>query len=260
MASDDVAPPHVPQWLIPATSAALQLGGLLWTITYILILRRAWRDKTYSMPMVAHACNVGWELVYGLFIAKVKMEKTGFQVWLVFNLGLVYSFLKFGRNEWKHTPVIQRNLGLIFFALTAMMFGIHYSFARWWVDNNIGIERGKRYGDIQPGPDTTELGYWSALASQAVLGIAYVGQLLARWDNRGSDVYIWAARTIGTACGIYIHYGVRWWFWPEEHPYVVNPFSICLAAICLGADLVYGVLMAQIHTQRMRRESSRKSL
>jgi len=247
MASDDIPPPHVPAWLVPLTDALLQTGGALWTLCYILIIRRCLADKTYAMPLFALAANIGWEITYGLFIAEQFLEKTAFQVWLAVDVGLVYTLLKFGPREWTHAPAIQRNIGKIFTVLCVAMFGVNLSFARWWIANDIGIARGKAYGGVRPAADTTELGFWSALVSQAVLSVACVAQLLSRWNNRGADVWVWLARTVGTLSGLYVYYGLRWLYWPEAHEYVGSPFALCLAGIGFAADVVYGVLMAQVH-------------
>ncbi len=39
-------------------------SGLFWTVTYLLIIRRGFRDQTYGMPLVALCANLAWEFIF----------------------------------------------------------------------------------------------------------------------------------------------------------------------------------------------------
>jgi hypothetical protein len=39
-------------------------SGVLWTITYLLIIRRGVLDRTYGMPLVALCANLSWEFIF----------------------------------------------------------------------------------------------------------------------------------------------------------------------------------------------------
>src|ERR1700741_426005 len=39
-------------------------GGVLWTIAYIMIIWRSYKDKTYGVPFVAICTNISWEFVF----------------------------------------------------------------------------------------------------------------------------------------------------------------------------------------------------
>ncbi|MBO3443209.1 hypothetical protein [Clostridium sp. CCUG 7971] len=45
------------------------LSGLFWIITYILIIKKSVKDKTYGMPFLAICLNLSWEFVFA-FIYK----------------------------------------------------------------------------------------------------------------------------------------------------------------------------------------------
>jgi len=36
----------------------MMIGGLFWSVTYILIIRRGFKDKTFGMPMAALCANI----------------------------------------------------------------------------------------------------------------------------------------------------------------------------------------------------------
>lgn len=43
----------------------LMLGsGAFWTLTYVLMIRRGFVDRTYGMPLVALGANVSWEFIF----------------------------------------------------------------------------------------------------------------------------------------------------------------------------------------------------
>jgi len=39
-------------------------SGVLWTVTYLLIIRRGFLDHTYGMPLVALCANLSWEFIF----------------------------------------------------------------------------------------------------------------------------------------------------------------------------------------------------
>lgn len=40
------------------------ISGLAWTITYLALIYRGFRDRTFGMPLVALALNLAWEFVF----------------------------------------------------------------------------------------------------------------------------------------------------------------------------------------------------
>jgi hypothetical protein len=40
------------------------VGGIFWSLTYILIIRRGFIDKTYSMPLATLSANISWEAIF----------------------------------------------------------------------------------------------------------------------------------------------------------------------------------------------------
>lgn len=83
-------------------------GGLLWVVTYMLVIRIGFRQRTYAIPMLAVALNLGWEIVYGLLYPP---ESTAFRLvhatWLALDLVILYQLLRFGRENQTY-PLIAR--------------------------------------------------------------------------------------------------------------------------------------------------------
>ena len=66
----------------------------------------------------------------------------------------------------------------------------HWTFAKWWLDNDMGKREGKFYRGVL-GPDTTELGFWSGALCQAYLSAASLVQLLIRGHTGGVSWSVW---------------------------------------------------------------------
>ena len=190
MGSNDIPPPHIPFYFVPVSNAFLQIGGSLWTLCYILLTRQSFRDRSYGMPLFALAYNFAWEFIYGFYVAETPLERAVFTIWLFLDVGMVYGLVVYGKEEWNHAPLIKENLRLIFTGLVIWCSVAHWAFATWWIDNDIGKREGKFYRGVV-GPDTTELGFWSAVVSQTYLSVASLGQLLIRQHTGGVSWGIW---------------------------------------------------------------------
>ncbi|KAH7100971.1 hypothetical protein BKA62DRAFT_202132 [Auriculariales sp. MPI-PUGE-AT-0066] len=258
MGSAVVPPAHVPLWVIPFTDHCLEAAGLMWTIVYVSFVYTSLRDKTYGMPLIVLSSNMAWEFVYGVWVSEDPLEKIAFTSWFIVDIGLIYATLKHGRNEWSHAPFMQRHLFVVFGALCAVMVGFQYSFASWWIENRIGSDRGRTYRGITPGPDIKELNFWSATIAQALSGVAFLAQLLVRWDNRGHSWFVWTLRTFGTVIGLTVFYAVRWWYWPEAYGYFVNPFALWATIIGFVTDFAYGGLMLYIQHEQAAKGRHRR--
>jgi len=41
------------------------LSGILWSIAYVLMTMKAFKEKSYAMPIYCFCLNITWEFVYG---------------------------------------------------------------------------------------------------------------------------------------------------------------------------------------------------
>ena len=190
MGSNDIPPPHIPSHVVPTCNVLLQIGGGLWTLCYLLYVRESFRSHSYGMPIFALALNFAWELVYALYVAESPLERFVFTTWLVIDCSMVYGIIRYARYEWSHSPKVARNIGKIFLIMAIGATIGHWTFAKWWVDNNIGRREGKFYNGVV-GPDTTELGFWSAIFCQAYLSAASLCQIVVRQHLGGVNWGIW---------------------------------------------------------------------
>ncbi|KLU82743.1 hypothetical protein MAPG_01812 [Magnaporthiopsis poae ATCC 64411] len=51
MGTSDIAPPGVPDYVVPMSGHMLSVGGVLWTASYLLYARESLCTKSYGMPL-----------------------------------------------------------------------------------------------------------------------------------------------------------------------------------------------------------------
>ena len=101
------------------------------------------------MPLLALAINLSWELVLVLFVCESVLDTIGFLFWLLLDIGLVYTTVRFGPRDWEGTnPWIGRHIGWILGIMTAIGFVGQYLFTSWWMSERIGL--GSKEGKMAP--------------------------------------------------------------------------------------------------------------
>lgn len=84
----------------PAFSISCKIiGGIFWTLTYILIIRKGFMDKSYGIPFIALAFNFSWETIFSFIYPPESPQSYINIVWFVFDCIIVIQFLKYGKNN-----------------------------------------------------------------------------------------------------------------------------------------------------------------
>lgn len=223
------------------SQALLGIGGIGYTICYVLMTKQSLVDRTYAMPLFSLAFNFAWEIVFAIYVSIEISEKVIFTIWGLLDLGMVYAVVIHGKNEWQHAPTVSRHLGKIFTAMLAWWCITLYIFAAWWLESSEASDelRGKAATLGLVDNIRVELGFWTALLAQVVLSVMSLAQIMVRETSGGSSYTIWATRFIGSVCGLNLNYLYGWWIWPETYAYVVNPVSVVLMVTWVLADLAY---------------------
>ncbi|KAF2475155.1 phospholipase D/nuclease [Lindgomyces ingoldianus] len=259
MGSNDIPPPHVPSAYHATCTVLLAIGGCLWTVTYVLMIRQSLRDRTYSMPLAALAFNFAWEIMFTIYISETSLEKSVFACWMVLDIGLAYTMVEYGANEWRHAPVVGRHIGKILLGSVLWICWALWAFSSWWVDlaNPINPKDGKIFRGVV-GPDTTELGYWTSVVAQVLLSAMLLAQLIVRGHSGGASYMIWMARFFGSLSGQVIYYGYCYYVWSEAHGYFMSRFSVCLWMTWILADLAYLVVLKKVKGSEIILKDGRK--
>src|SRR5215218_3324345 len=90
------------------TDVLTLISGLSWTLVYLLIIVRSYRDKTYGMPYWALAFNFSWEAIFSFVLSihspDLQLQLVINRTWLFFDCLIFLSFLLFGKKEWPSHP------------------------------------------------------------------------------------------------------------------------------------------------------------
>jgi hypothetical protein len=158
------------------TSLAL-ISGISWTVVYLDIINRGFRDKTYGMPLFALAFNAGWEFIFSVLVGEgFSLQRIVNGVWLVADAVIVYTYFRYGRREFPTTAqrwFIPWSVLTFVVAFVVLLF-THLEFEDFW---------GARY---------------SAFAQNLMMSILFIGMLVARNDVRGQSMYIAIFKWLGT--------------------------------------------------------------
>jgi len=162
----------------PALVTALTLiSGLSWTIVYIDLINRGFKDKTYGMPLFALAFNIAWEFTFGFLVVEgINLQRVVNVIWFLFDAVIVYTYFKYGRRDFPKT--VER----FFISWSLVAFGIafltiyftHFEFEDFW---------GARY---------------SAFAQNLMMSVLFIGMLVRRGNVEGQSMYIAIFKWLGT--------------------------------------------------------------
>ncbi|ORX99423.1 tyrosyl-DNA phosphodiesterase-domain-containing protein [Clohesyomyces aquaticus] len=259
MGSNDIPPPHVPSTYHATCTVLLGSAGFLWTLTYVLMTQQSLRDRTYPMPIFALAFNFAWEIVFALYVTETAQEKAVFGTWMALDIGLMYTIVKYGANEWKHAPIVGRHIGTILFGCVLWVSWALWAVCVWWLnlDDPVNPKAGKIYRGVI-GPDTTELGYWTTALPQLVLSVQLLAQIVVRGHSGGASYSIWATRFFGSLTGQIMYYGYCSYVWPEAHGYFISHLSICIQVAWVLADLAYLFVLRGVKRSEVVLKDGRK--
>lgn len=185
------------------------VSGLAWTIVYIEAIRVGLRDRTYAMPLVALGLNFAWESIYTWQQLSNGPSLQGFVnlAWVVADLFVVYTFLRFGRAELPGFVT-----GPMFAGLAVLVFGVSFAVQSLFI-GEFGVSAAARY---------------SAFLQNLLMSALFIAMLAARRGTRGQSLTIATAKWLGTLAPT-ILFGVI------EH----SPFILGIGVMCGVLDLVY---------------------
>jgi hypothetical protein len=162
----------------PALVVVLTLiSGISWTIVYIDIINRGFKDKTYGMPLFALAFNIAWEFIFGFLVGEgFSLQKVVNSVWFIFDVVIVYTYFKYGRREFPKTVdrfFIPWSVTAFVIAFLTLYF-THLEFEGFW---------GARY---------------SAFVQNLMMSVLFIGMLVRRNNVDGQSLYIAIFKWLGT--------------------------------------------------------------
>jgi hypothetical protein len=153
------------------------ISGISWSIVYIDIINRGFRDRTYGIPLFALAFNIAWEFMFGFLVGQgFSLQKVVNIVWFLLDAVIIYTYFRYGRKEFPKTLerfFVPWSLAAFAVAFLTIYFA-HFEFEDFW---------GARY---------------SAFAQNLLMSILFIGMLVRRNNVDGQSMYIAIFKCLGT--------------------------------------------------------------
>ena len=206
------------------------ISGVCWTIVYVDGIRLGFKDKSYAIPFYALALNFAWELLYtyhGFRINGVDVQNIFNAVWLTFDVGILYTYFKFGKKYFYPPPAgargtDKRSSAFIGWSVLGIItaVAIEYSFIR-----EFGVAKGAAY---------------SAFPQNLLMSVLFIA-MLARGGNReGQSLTIAVSKWLGTLAPTIV-YGVLGEGGFPRGSFLILTFGI----FCSVFDLIYIRMLAK---------------
>jgi len=153
----------------------MMIGGLFWSATYILIIRRGFKDKTFGIPMAALCANISWETIFAFISPHDAPQLYVNYIWFSLDVVIVMQFLKYGKKEFPNIPRWQL---YAVFALgvsiaVPMILSVNYE-----LEDNVGA--------------------YAAFGQNLMMSVLFVTMLINRKSIGGQSFYIALFKMIGT--------------------------------------------------------------
>lgn len=151
------------------------IGGAFWSATYILIIRRGFKDKTFGMPLAALCANISWEAIFAFLTPHEPPQLYVNYVWFSLDAVIVWQFLKYGKKEFSNLSYWQF-YGIFALGISIavpMILAINYQ-----LDDEVGA--------------------YAAFGQNLMMSALFVAMLMNRKGITGQSFYIALFKMIGT--------------------------------------------------------------
>jgi len=196
------------------------VSGACWTLVYLSLIYRGFKDKTYGMPLFALGLNFAWEVLYsvdGLFIHKASMlpaQNVANIIWACFDILIVVTFFRYGK---KYFPETGKKY-FVPFGILAILTCIALQLAFYLHFDN-GIQASQ----------------YSAFAQNAAMSIMFLYMLFQRKGTEGQSFTVAIAKCLGTLAPTILGGFIE----------STNIYIILTGMVCLVFDIIYIIGLLQ---------------
>ena len=148
-------------------------------MAYIIIIYKSFKDKACGMPLFALALNLAWEFTFSFIHPpeNLLMARIMFILWLILDLIILYTFLKYGYENLKCKNLITKK-ELNIFTILAILFSIIFIIL---FVNDISI--------LYKNSIVQASGFIANLQN-LIMSILFVNMILNRGNTLGQSIFI----------------------------------------------------------------------
>lgn len=171
--------------LLPLKVEFLLMFGisLFWTIAYILIIYKGFKDQSCGVPMAAICTNISWEFLLTFIIPFHPLQQIVTLVWFLLDCIILLQFLYYSKKSKSYS---KRTLYVSVFGLIVIAFLVQYAMAIEFHDT---------------------MSLYSAFGINLVMSILFIKMLLTK-DMQGQSLSIAYLKMIGTLCASILCYSL----------------------------------------------------
>jgi hypothetical protein len=163
---------------MPDLEMTFRLGsGIFWSLAYILIILRGFRDRSYGMPLAALGANITWEFMFAFIHRGGGVQEVVNVVWFGLDVLILYTVLRFGRREF---PDLSAPVFYATVVLAIVVAGVFVALVSAEFDNWAGV--------------------YAAFGQNFMMSVLFIAMLYRRRSTRGQSIGIAIAKMVGTAC------------------------------------------------------------
>ena len=195
---------------------------VLWTITFLLLIRRGFVDRVSPYPATALLCAFPWNIVYFLNFHPpfALVDWIGVVYFCVGDSFMMYFLFRYSRDEYPHVPTGWFGPGFAFVFLANV--GMQYLFMRELTA--LEPEGGRGY---------ISAALFGMYTYYYIYAVSFILMLWRRKSVRGQSLYIAVGKMLGTGVSVpYVH----------MH-YVFSPLVWFLGGMIFVTELTYAVLV-----------------
>ncbi|MCD0467298.1 hypothetical protein [Flavobacterium sp. ENC] len=207
-------------------NALLGLSGVLcWIFAYMLIAYRGVKDKTYGIPLIPLAFNLGWEFVFSFcFPFNVYAQVTN-ALWFFCDLGIVYTYFKYGYSSFNAFYGLEKRQ---WYLISGFAFLIGFLF------NFLGYNFFSQYLSQFPSAEIPVFLAWMILL---ITPVCMLAMFLQRKNSQGQSFIIIASMIIGNFFFI-----LQFFLHPFYYKWS-NPFLVLIVTVSVIIELYYAKLL-----------------
>jgi hypothetical protein len=179
-----------------------QIGGIFWILTYILIIIRGFKDKSYGMPILALLINITYEFIFAFQHPHKGPWTIIYIVWFLFDIIIFAQALRWGTSEIKNSWLKQYFHHLVYIGTMGCYYLVYWA-----------IFKIDYYGGY--------IGFGENL----LMSVLFINMLLQRDSIRGQSIYIGLFKFTGTIFSSIGNFVAR----PDDMIYLALYLSIFVA-------------------------------
>lgn len=179
---------------------------MFWTVVYLLIIYKGFKDHTCGMPLPCICANITWEFLFTFIMPFNPMQQIVTFVWFLLDCIILLQFIYYSK---KSCP--PRILYATICTLSAIALLLHYGIAVEFHDS---------------------MGVYTAFGINLLMSLLFIRMLMVK-QLRGQSLSIACLKMIGTLCA-------------SLYCYSLYPHSILLiimAVIIFILDIAYIILV-----------------